>query len=334
MSVTIKDFLTPLKTTNVQVVIKDLDLNIIAKIYADNIENLDEKFTSRTVNRWDIIRNNMLTIYLDNEVEPQPIVPVTDIVVEPTTLSLFVGETGTLSATVLPEDATEKGVTWITTDESILSVEDGTVTALAEGSANVIVTSIDGGYSAICLTTVTQQEVPIPVEGVSLSQSQLEIRIGDDGVILEATIYPEDATNKNVTWSSSDETIATVENGIILPVAEGIAIITVITEDGEFIDTCEVNILPKEEPIPISVTGVTLSESEINLTVGGESAILIATVEPEDATDKSVTWTSENEEIAIVEDGLVTPISEGETNIVVATVDGDFTATCSVIVSS
>ena len=84
----------------------------------------------------------------------------------------------------------------------------------------------------------------------------------------------------------------------------------------------------------VPVAGITLDKSELSLTAGGETATLTATVLPEDAMDKTVTWTSSNETVATVSDGIVTPVSEGETDITVTTVEGSYTDTCKVTVSA
>ena len=154
-------------------------------------------------------------------------VPVTSVSVD-ATASVYVGETTTLTATVLPDNATNKNVTWESDDETIATVdESGVVTGVAAGEAIITVTSVaDNTKTATCAVTVT----PVAVTGVSVDASAT-VKIGKT-VTLTPTISPDNATNKNVTWESDDETIATVdESGVVTGVAAGEATITVKSEE-------------------------------------------------------------------------------------------------------
>ena len=146
---------------------------------------------------------------------------------------------------------------------------------------------------------------------------------------ITASVAPADATNKAVTWSSSSDSIATVEDGVVTGVAEGDATITVTTEDGGFTATCDVTV----EAATVAVTGVSVSPTSDSITIG-EDLTLTATVEPENATNKTVTWSSSEATVATVEDGVVTGVSAGNATITVTTEDGGFTATCDVTVTS
>ncbi|WP_143758974.1 Ig-like domain-containing protein, partial [Paenibacillus odorifer] len=103
--------------------------------------------------------------------------------------------------------------------------------------------------------------------GVKLDQETLELTAGEADGLLKATIEPANATDKDVIWSSSDETVATVINGVVTPVGEGTAVITVTTKDGSFKASTTVNVAAPKPPSVI-VTGVTLDQTELNLTVG------------------------------------------------------------------
>ena len=153
-------------------------------------------------------------------------------------------------------------------------------------------------------------------------------RGGSDTLI--ATVHPENATDKSVTWSSSDSSVATVDNnGKVTAVSEGQATITVTTNDGGFTDTCQVTVNQKI----IHVTSVSLNKGSLTLDEG-DSDTLAATVLPENATDKSVTWTSSDSSVASVDNnGKVTAVSEGQATITVTTNDGGLTATCQVTVN-
>ena len=120
-----------------------------------------------------------------------------------TTASLKAGETITLTATVNPDDATDKTVTWSSSDQTIATVSNGVVTAKKVGNATI--TAKAGSKTATCQITVVATEVT----SVTLNKTTASLRAGET-VTLTATVNPDDATDKTVTWSSSDQTIATV----------------------------------------------------------------------------------------------------------------------------
>ena len=183
--------------------------------------------------------------------------------------------------------------------------------------------------SAIIFTSCPPPPEAVAVTGVSLSQSRLALAI-DESVALTATVSPENATNKNISWSSSDETVATVDtNGLVKAQKAGTATITVKTEDGEKTAACSVAVKPV-----ISVTGVKLNYTQI-YGDHGESFILTATVEPSNASNKTVTWTTSNGSIATVDNGIVTMTGSTvwkNATITCTTADGSKTATCTVTV--
>ena len=249
-------------------------------------------------------------------------IPVTGVTLSQTELPLVKRATATLAAKIVPSDATNQKVTWRSTNTSVATVENGTVTAVSAGNATITVTTEDGNYTARCEVVVTD---PIPVSGVSLSQTELSLVKGATAT-LTATVVPSDATNQKVRWRSSNTSIATVENGTVTAVSGGTATITVTTEDGNHTATCEVT-------VTVSATGVTLSQTELPLAKGA-TATLTATVAPSDATNQKVRWSSNNISIATVENGTVTAVSGGNATITVTTEDGNHTATCSVAVEA
>ena len=246
-------------------------------------------------------------------------VPVTGVMLSQTELPLVKGATATLTATVIPSDATNQKVTWSSNNTSVATVENGTVTAVSGGAATITATTEDGNHTAICEVTVT-----VSATGVTLSQTELSLVKGATAT-LTATVLPTDATNQRVSWRSNNATVATVENGTITAVSAGNATITVITEDGNHTATCEVT-------VTVSATGVTLSQTELPL-VKGATATLTATVVPSDATNQKVRWSSNNTPVVTVENGTVTAISAGNATITLTTEDGNHTATCEVTVT-
>ena len=256
------------------------------------------------------------------------VTPAESVSLNKTSLALKKGESETLTATVLPEEADDKTVTWFSSDESAASVgADGKVTALKSGTAVITAKTNDGGYTAECTVTVTT-----PVTGVSLNRTTLTLMEGNSET-LTASVAPEDADDQTVTWSSSDESVASVDaNGKVTAVHAGTATITVTTTDGSFTAECTVTV--KEAGSTVLVTGVELDKEEITLRVG-KSETLTATVLPEDAEDKSVTWSSSDEAVAKVDQsGKVTAVADtgiaqpAEAVITVTTNDGGYTAQC------
>ena len=171
---------------------------------------------------------------------------VTGVELDKTTLSLVEGTTGSLTATVAPENATDTTVTWASDNPSVAAVDQsGKITAVSEGTATITVTTTDGGFSATCTVTVTK--APVHATGVELDANALTLEIGDTAT-LTATITPADTTDQPV-WSSSDESVVTVDqSGKITAVGRGEATITV--KAGEAFATCTVEVQRTYIPIP------------------------------------------------------------------------------------
>ncbi|GAA0087027.1 hypothetical protein UT300007_34680 [Clostridium sp. CTA-7] len=258
---------------------------------------------------------------------------VTGVSLDKTSAELEVNETLELKATITPEDATNKEVTWASSDEKVAKVdENGKVTAIGEGKATITVTTRDGNFKATSEITVKAKEVPVvKVTGVSLDKTSAELKVNET-LELKATITPLDATNKEVTWASSDGKVAKVdENGKVTAIGEGKATITVTTRDGNFKATSEITVKAKEIPV-VKVTGVSLDKTSAELKVN-ETLELKATITPADATNKEVTWTSSDEKVAKVdENGKVVAVGAGKATITVTTKDGNFKATAEITV--
>ena len=164
---------------------------------------------------------------------------VTDVKLSETTKTITVGEEFTLTATVAPTDAADKSVMWTSDNSNVATVDGGKVTAVAAGTANITVTTKDGGKTATCAVTVS---APNGVTGVSVDPKEKLLSIGEE-LVIKAVITPEDATNKKVTWASDNEAVAKVdESGKVTSISEGTAKITVTTEDGGKTATCTVTV--------------------------------------------------------------------------------------------
>lgn len=246
-----------------------------------------------------------------------------------TSATIDVGGTLQLSASITPSDATNQNLIWSTSDSNIASVSSaGLVSGVAAGNATITVTTEDGNFQATCVVTVTTTSVA--VQGVTLNQTAKTIEVGGT-YQLAATIAPANATNQNVTWKSSDPTIAMVSSsGLVTGITAGDAKVTVTTEDGNFQATCVVTVTATS----VSVTGVEISQDFATVEVGG-SVQLSATVLPTNATNQNVTWASSSPDIADVSSsGVVTGKADGIATITVTTTDGGFQAKCSVTVTS
>ena len=254
-------------------------------------------------------------------------VSVAGVSLDKTEIVLVEGSSEKLTATVEPANATNKGVTWSSDHEAIATVDqNGAVTARRGGQATITVTTADGSKTATCTVRVKIQ-IGEPVQSVGLNKTELALEVGKTGT-LEAKVEPSDATNKNVTWSSSNPEVATVDNGVVTAVSAGEAIITVTTEDGAKTATCKVTV---NAPQTVPVTGVTLDKAELTLEEGS-TGTLTATVAPQNATNNTVTWSSSNPEFVTVANGTVTAVSAGTATITVTTADGNHKATCTVTV--
>ena len=244
------------------------------------------------------------------------IIPVSSVELSKTTLELVEGDTETLTATVKPDDATDKTVVWASSNTEIATVEAGKVVALKEGEATI--TASAGEITATCLVKISKRI--IPVSSVELNKTTLELVEGDTET-LTATVKPDDATDKTVSWASSNTEVATVEEGKVVALKVGEATITATA--GDKYASCKVTVSNKHVP----VTGIMINMDNPPLEIEkGKTYTLTATIEPENATVKTVQWESSNEEVATVtQNGVVTAIKEGYTYIsasITDTVDG------------
>ena len=238
-------------------------------------------------------------------------------------MGLFVGGSGKIRYSVLPGNATNTNVTFKSLNEKVATVDaNGVVTGVSEGNADIVITTEEGGFEAKCT---------VRVDGIDARGIE---RVGDKTVTmglnqtrqLQVKITPSDTTNKNVQWTSSNNSVATVDsNGVVTSKNSGSTIITATTHNGlktEFFIEVE-----------IPVTNITLNSNEINLNLGGTFK-LDATVNPSNASNKNIKWISANESIATVDQsGNVTADVAGTTYISAVSADGKVVATCTVNVS-
>ena len=270
--------------------------------------------------------NFIIKAFTDNETQT-PVVEVESVSLNKSEMTLTEGKSETLAATVTPENAENKSITWSSNNEAVATVDvNGTVTAKSAGTAVITATSTNG-KSAGC--TVTVEKKQIPVTEVRLSESTVGIVEGST-YKLTATVLPENTTDsKSVSWSSSNSEVATVDaNGTVTAKRAGTAVITATSTNGKTAG-CTVTVSKKEIPI----TEISLDKSSATLTEG-ETTTLVATVLPENTTyGKSVKWSSSNVAVATVDlMGKVTAKSAG-TAIITATSENGKTASCTITVN-
>ena len=258
--------------------------------------------------------NNTLDVFVHDMYSP-----VTSVTLNNTILSLNEGVSETLVATISPTDATNLEITWSSSDTSVATVDSsGSVTAVLKGTAIITVTTVDGSKTATCLVNVI-----IPVTGVTINKTILDLNKSAEETLV-AAISPGDASNKAVAWSSSNTSVAAIDtNGKVTAVGGGISIITVTTADGSKTATCQVNVYSQ-------VTGVTLNKTTLSVSKGDTETLEVA-LSPDDANNKTVTWSSSNSSIASVDSsGKVTAVEKGDCTITVRSIDSGQTATCQV----
>ena len=260
--------------------------------------------------------------------ELQPLgILVTSITLDKTSEILSaIDQTLQLTPTVLPENATDKSVTWTSSNPAVATVSNtGLVRAVESGTATITATAADGsGVTATCEVTVK-----IPVASITLNKSSEILTAIGQTVQLTPTVLPDNAMNKSVRWTSSNPAVAAVNNtGLVTAMGSGTATITATAADGSGVTaTCEVT-------VKIPVTSITLDKTSEMLTEMGQTIQLTPTVLPDNATDKTVTWSSSNPAVATVsETGLVTAVGDGTATITATAADGSgVTATCEVTV--
>ena len=272
--------------------------------------------------------------------------PVTGVELNKESTYVLVGWAETLYASVIPENAVNRGVRWSSDNPSVALVYPGgrasrislggSVLGLAEGTATITVTTDDGSKIGTCLVTVSAR--PVSATGLTLDRSEIELAVGES-LRLVATVTPAEATDQNLDWSSENPAVAAVgPDGHVSAISPGITTVTVRTEDGSLSASCTVRVVPPYVP----VRAVVLNKSTIGLLVGGRE-VLYATVLPENATNKAVSWSSADSSVAPVTPGValvrssagtVLGLGEGRTTVTATAADGGASASCSVLVSS
>lgn len=241
--------------------------------------------------------------------------------------SLSVGSSAQLEAAVTPDDYIGH-IFWESSDTSVLRVlSNGKVVAVGQGEA-VITASIGEASASVTITVTGEQPGESDLTGVSLDRYTLTLHAGEEAEQLTATLKPE-GTEAVIHWTSSNQTAATVsQDGKVTPLAAGVTVITAAA--GDYRASCIVTV----QPARVRVTGIQFEEATHTLMMGS-TVTLQPIITPDDATVRTLTWVSSDEQTATVSrTGIVTALSVGETTITATTVDGGYSAEIRIIVTA
>ena len=252
----------------------------------------------------------------------EKVIEVTGVSFAASSGSLKIGSSTQLTAVISPENATNKTVTWSSSNTNIATVSNGKVSAKALGTAKITATS-NNGKSDTYTVTVTE----IPVTKITLNKTSATLTVGNT-LTLKGTISPSDATNKTITWSSSKTSVAKVDsNGKVTAVGQGEAVITAKTNNNKTA-TCTVTV--EKATTNVEVTKVTLNPTSAKV-AKGKTISITTEITPANATNKTITWSSSNTSVATVTDGIVKGVKAGSATIT-ATASNGVKATCSITV--
>jgi len=226
-------------------------------------------------------------------------------------------ETGKLSVTYTPSNATNKKVTWKSSNNDIVTVDsNGNLKAIAPGEATITVVSNDGGHVATSKIIVIA--IDKSLKGIKLNESELTLNV-EEIANLSVIFNPEYAENKNVVWSSTNKKIATVEAGKVVAVKPGKTQIKVVSEDGEHEAICEVTVLS------LPIESIDFEFEEQTVYVGSETTLNTIST-PKDTFINEPIWSSSDETIATIKDGVLTAKRIGTVTVTISSPDGEITA--------
>jgi len=230
------------------------------------------------------------------------------------------GKTIQLFAEIAPKDAFDRSLSWASSDESVATVDDtGLVTSVNYGTATITARANDGSLkSASCTVRVEK----LCIHSIDFKNKSETLAADANGTLgkklqLSASVSPQNAFDTSLLWSSSDESVVTVDNnGLVTSMGYGTAVITVTAADGGISNSCLVNVAY------VKIKKISLNATRLSVT-GGETFLLKATVMPEDATIKAITWQSSDTSVVRVdENGLVTGYGKGEAKVSAVAADG------------
>ncbi len=247
--------------------------------------------------------------------------------------TLMTGETKMLALTNPEEkDLGEYTVAWQSENPNVATVTDtGTVVAVAPGSTKILATVTAEKETATFTSTVTVIQNTAPLTSLTFNANVYTLGGGQSiNLYDELSFYPTFAATKDLVWTSSNPAIATVSNGIVLPVSEGLTTITASTKDGNISASCALRV----SDVSVDPTGILFDGLSYEVPQG-KTLKLTATVEPANATGYSILWTSSDPGTATVSGGVVTGVREGSVEITATLTSGEktFSALCTVLVT-
>lgn len=210
----------------------------------------------------------------------------------------------------------DRRVEYTTSDESIATVdENGLITAYRPGNVRITARLVSSGYTESALLEVIK-----PVSGIMMTKTSITMNKNDAWQSLDATVYPHDATIKDIIWESSDTKVAVIdENGTLKPLGNGMSVITARSKDGGFTATAFVNVVDKVIP----VEAVSIQNKGSGIMAVGESMNMIPSVYPSNAKKKEVSWSSTDPNVAqISKTGKIKALAEGVTTIILKSSNG------------
>ena len=283
------------------------DYSIVAKLDEGN----EMTRIAKSVNtQWDKVRlDNGIEGYVfrDYTKEVPKDVKVTGISLDKNNLELKIGDTYTLTSTITPNNATNKEVEWSSNNSDVATVENGKIVAKNKGEAKITVKSKDTGVSATCNVKVVKK-----VTEISISESAVNLNVGDEST-LNYTIGPDDATNKEVEWISSNSDVVSVDNGKVIAKKTGTANITVKSKDTGISASCKITVTARVESIELQKNSYTV--------IKGKKLTINPVIKPEYATNKEYTISSDDENIVKIENNVIVGVNEGKTNVTFTTKD-------------
>lgn len=321
-----------LSETNIAIDLKTSRLQLRATVTPDNAMNKTVIWSSADTSVATVDQNGLVSIKKAGKVsiiatsQDSPAItaicnimvniPVSTVALDESSKTMYVGQSQRLSYVILPTNASNNSVTWISTNPSVATVDKtGLVVAKSVGTTAIILKTLESGQSVYCNITVKQVAT-----GIKLDASTLNLKAGES-YIFKPTLTPKNSTEAAIVWESTDTKVATVDDeGKVIAKTTGTAIIMARLGSGA-VAYCKVN-------VTLPVKGLILNFSDKTIYIG-EKFKLKVSVNPSAATDLGVTWKTSNTAIATVnEDGEVTGVSGGTAIITCTTKDGGYSATC------
>ena len=249
-------------------------------------------------------------------------VPVQSITVTPASMTAKVGEGPVqLTATVLPSNATSRTVTWLSKNEQVVTVDsNGKVMIIGVGETTIEAKAGEKTFTVqVKIEAQPQQPQVVPVQSITVTPASITAKVGEGPVQLTATVLPSNATSRTVTWLSKNEQVVKVDStGKVTIIGVGETIIEAKAGEKTFTVQVKIEAQPQQpqQPQVVPVQSVTVTPASITAKVGEGPVQLTATVLPSNATSRTVTWISKNEQVVTVDsNGKVTIIGAGETTI-------------------